>query len=147
SAIEERVSDRHLLKLLRAMLGAGVMQDGAVHRDVTGTPQGGVLSPVLANVYLQRLDRQWAKRGTGALVRYADDCVQRTLKEDRCRRSMHRMRCCTGDGGWPSVVALQGEAANHRELRRSRAGVVSVAEKARDQRVRCGSRRRARANH
>jgi len=75
SAIEERVSDRHLLKLLRAMLRAGVMQDDAVHRDVTGTPQGGVLSPVLCNVYLHRLDRQWAKRGTGVLVRYADDLV------------------------------------------------------------------------
>jgi RNA-directed DNA polymerase len=75
SAIEERVSDRHLLKLLRAMLRAGVMQDGAVHRDVTGTPQGGVVSPVLANVYLHRLDRQWTKRGTGVLVRYADDLV------------------------------------------------------------------------
>ena len=75
SAIEERVSDRHLLKLLRAMLRAGVMQDGAVHRDVTGTPQGGVLSPVLCNVYLHRLDRQWARRGTGVLARYADDLV------------------------------------------------------------------------
>src|SRR5215218_2087188 len=42
SAIEERISDRHVLKLLRAMLRAGVMQDGAVHRDVAGTPQGGV---------------------------------------------------------------------------------------------------------
>ena len=75
SAIEERVSDRHLLKLLRAMLRAGVMQDGAVHRDVTGTPQGGVISPVLCNVYLHRLDRQWTERGTGVLVRYADDLV------------------------------------------------------------------------
>ncbi|MGA2322177.1 MAG: group II intron reverse transcriptase/maturase [Solirubrobacteraceae bacterium] len=75
SAIEERVSDRNLLKLLRAMLRAGVMQDGAVHRDVTGTPQGGVVSPVLCNVYLHRLDRQWAERGTGVLVRFADDLV------------------------------------------------------------------------
>jgi len=75
SAIEERVSDRNLLKLLRAMLRAGVMADGAVHREVTGTPQGGVLSPVLANVYLHRLDRQWAERGAGVLVRYADDLV------------------------------------------------------------------------
>ena len=75
SAIEERVSDRNLLKLLRATLRAGVMADGAVHREVTGTPQGGVLSPVLANVYLHRLDRQWAERGTGVLVRYADDLV------------------------------------------------------------------------
>src|SRR5215216_1267330 len=131
SAIEERVSDRHLLKLLRAMLRAGVMQDGAVHRDVTGTPQGGVLSPVLCNVYLHRLDRQWTKRGTGVLVRYADDRVPRTLKEDRCRRRYRRMRCCTRDGGWPSAAALQGEAANHRGVRRSRAGVLSAAEKAR----------------
>jgi group II intron reverse transcriptase/maturase len=75
SAIEERVSDRHLLKLLRAMLRAGVMADGAVHRDVTGTPQGGVVSPVLCNVYLHRLDRQWTERGRGVLVRYADDLV------------------------------------------------------------------------
>ena len=61
------------------------------------------------------------------------------------------MRCCMRDEGarpkawWPFAVALQGEAANHREVRRSRAGVPSVAEKARCQRVRCGSRRRAEA--
>jgi len=75
SAIEERISDRHVLKLLRAMLRAGVMEDGALHRDVTGTPQGGVVSPVLCNVYLHRLDRQWAQRGNGVLVRFADDLV------------------------------------------------------------------------
>jgi len=75
SAIEERVADRNLLKLLRVTLRAGVMADGAVHRDVTGTPQGGVASPVLCNVYLHRLDRQWAERGTGVLVRFADDLV------------------------------------------------------------------------
>ena len=46
---------------------------------------------------------------------------------------------------WPFAVALQGEIANHREVRRSRAGVLSVAETARYQRVRCGSRRRAKA--
>ena len=48
---------------------------------------------------------------------------------------------------WPFAVVLQGEAANHRGVRRLRAGVLSVAEKARSQRVRCGSRRRAKANH
>ena len=56
-------------------------------------------------------------------------------------------RCCMRDGGGPPVAALQGEAANHRKLRRSRAGVVSVAETARRERVRYGSRRRAEANH
>ncbi|HEX4431475.1 MAG TPA: group II intron reverse transcriptase/maturase [Frankiaceae bacterium] len=75
AAIEERIVDRHVLKLLRAMLRAGVMQDGAVRRGVSGTPQGGVISPLLCNVYLHRLDRQWADRGHGVLVRYADDLV------------------------------------------------------------------------
>jgi retron-type reverse transcriptase len=49
-AVQERVCDQAVLKLLRAMLRAGVMQDGVVRREVTGTPQGGVVSPLLANV-------------------------------------------------------------------------------------------------
>jgi RNA-directed DNA polymerase len=75
AAIEEQIVDRNVLKFLRAMLRAGVMQGGAVGRGVTGTPQGGVISPLLCNVYLHRLDRQWADRGHGVLVRYADDLV------------------------------------------------------------------------
>jgi RNA-directed DNA polymerase len=59
AAVEERVSDQSLLKLLRAMLRAGVMEDGSVRRPVTGTPQGGVASPLLANIYLHRVDRSW----------------------------------------------------------------------------------------
>src|SRR5215217_6142642 len=51
------------------------MKQGAVRREVAGTPQGGVISPVLCNVYLHRLDRQWQTRGSGVLVRYADDLV------------------------------------------------------------------------
>ena len=75
SAVEERISDRHVLKLLRAMLSAGVMEDGKVRRGVAGTPQGGVVSPLLCNVYLHRLDREWQGSGRGALCRYADDLV------------------------------------------------------------------------
>jgi group II intron reverse transcriptase/maturase len=75
SAVEERICDRRLLKLLRAMLRAGVMEAGAVRHGVTGTPQGGVVSPVLCNVYLHRLDREWQARGSGVLVRYADDLL------------------------------------------------------------------------
>ena len=86
SAIEERIVDRNLLKLLRAMLRAGVMEDGAVHASDAGTPQGGVISPCLCNVYLHRLDRQWTERGTGILVRFADDllvlCHNRRETED-----------------------------------------------------------------
>ncbi len=56
AAVEERICDRKLLKLLRALLRAGVMEDGAITRGVAGAPQGGVVSPVLCNVYLHRLD-------------------------------------------------------------------------------------------
>ncbi len=80
SAVEERVSDRKVLALLRAFLRAGAMEGDAVRRPVTGTPQGGVVSPLLANVYLHRLDREW-RPAYGTLVRYADDCVPRTLRE------------------------------------------------------------------
>ena len=76
SAIEERIVDRHVLKLLRAMLRAGVMQDGAVTRSGAGTPQGGVISPVP----VQRLPAParpavGQSAGTGVLVRYADDLL------------------------------------------------------------------------
>ena len=72
SAVEERICDRKVLKLLRAMLRSGVMEDGAVRHAATGTPQGGVVSPLLCNVYLNRLDREWERSGHGVLVRYAD---------------------------------------------------------------------------
>jgi RNA-directed DNA polymerase len=74
SALSERVCDRKLLGLLHAFLRAGVMQDGAVRRSVSGTPQGGVVSPLLCNVYLTRLDRAW-RPAYGRLVRYADDLL------------------------------------------------------------------------
>jgi retron-type reverse transcriptase len=75
AAVEERICDRQVLKLLRAMLRAGVMEAGVVRGGVTGTPQGGVVSPVLCTIYLHRLDRAWQTRGVGVLVRYADDLL------------------------------------------------------------------------
>ena len=74
SALSERVCDRKVLALLRAFLRAGVMEDGTVRRSVSGTPQGGVISPVLCNVYLNRLDRDW-RPAYGRLARYADDLL------------------------------------------------------------------------
>ena len=99
SAIEERVSDRNLLKLLRAMLRAGVMADGAVHREVAGTPQGGVVSPVLCNVYLHRLDRQWAERGTGVLVRFADDLVVMCHTKREAEAALESLRSILAEMG------------------------------------------------
>jgi RNA-directed DNA polymerase len=70
--IAERVSDKRLLKLIRAFLRAGVMEDGLVSPVDEGTPQGGPLSPLLSNIVLDELDRELERRGLH-FVRYADD--------------------------------------------------------------------------
>src|SRR5207342_746432 len=71
--IAKRIADKRLLKLIRAFLNAGVMENGLVSPSVEGTPQGGPLSPLLSNLVLDELDRELEHRGH-RFVRYADDC-------------------------------------------------------------------------
>ena len=81
------------------MLRVGVMQDGLVRRSDTGTPQGGVLSPVLCNVYLHRLDRQWTERGIGVLVRYADDLVVMCRTRQEAERALQALKAILAELG------------------------------------------------
>jgi RNA-directed DNA polymerase len=89
-AVEERICDQPVLKLLRAMLRAGVMEDGQVRREAAGTPQGGVISPVMCNVYLHRLDRAWDERD-GTLVRYADDLIVMCWSRSQAEAALKRL--------------------------------------------------------
>jgi len=73
AAAAERVADKRMLKLIRAYLEAGVMEDGLVSPMEEGTPQGGPLSPLLSNLVLDELDRELERRGHH-FARYADDC-------------------------------------------------------------------------
>jgi RNA-directed DNA polymerase len=127
----DRIGHNHLISMIgsfpargmiRQWLKAGVVENGRLFRTEEGTPQGGVASPLLLNIALHGMETAagarykadgHAKTGTPVLIRYADDCVPRTLKEDRCRRRCQLKRCCTRDEGVTplGVVALRGRPA------------------------------------
>ena len=103
-AVEERVCDQAVLKLLRAMLRAGVMEDGTVRRtgDRHTAGRGGL--PVAGNVYLHRIDRAWSMREHGVLVRFADDLVVMCRPAEQAEAALARL---TGSAG-RSRVGTEG---------------------------------------
>ena len=88
-----------MLKLLRALLGAGVMESGVVRHLDTATSQGAVTSPLLCNVYLHRLDRAWDTREFGVLVRFADDLLVLGKTRQQAQAALARLRALLADLG------------------------------------------------
>lgn len=92
--VARKIADRRILKLVRQWLEAKVMEDGREETKLSGTPQGGVISPLLSNIYLDFLDSVWSKRcaDLGVLVRYCDDFVVLCKTERHCREAERRVR-------------------------------------------------------
>jgi RNA-directed DNA polymerase len=117
--VERRVGDVQILRLIRAWLKAGVMDEGSVTHPDRGSPQGGVISPLLSNIFLNEVHRRWCRSdgvATGAvrLVRYADDMVLLARTEQQAQ------------GAWEQ---LQGEfAALHLVVNREKSRLTTLAE-------------------
>jgi RNA-directed DNA polymerase len=99
SLLGERISDRRVLKLLRSWLRIGVLEGEILLRSEVGSPQGSPISPLLANVYLNALDRAWEDKhsGLGVLVRYCDDFVILCRTKAQAEAAMRQLRALLAD--------------------------------------------------
>jgi RNA-directed DNA polymerase len=105
--VERRVGDVKVLRLIRAWLSAGIMEEGKLRLSDRGTPQGGVISPLLANIYLHEVDLQWQGQ-TVRLIRYADDMVLLARSKAAAEEALARLT------GQLEVLSLQLNAEKSR---------------------------------
>jgi len=116
--LKQRISDRRVLKLVKGWLKAGVLDEGARTETLAGVPQGGVISPLLANIYLNVMDQIWEQEGTGILVRFADDAVIVCRTEIGIQRAEETLKLCL------AILGLEANVAKTKkvDLREGREG-------------------------
>jgi len=115
--VEHRVADRRVVRLIRKWLKVGVMEDGEVRPGEVGTPQGAVISPLLANIYLHYVfdlwAQQWRRRhaqGHIIILRYADDIVVGFAQQTDAERLNGRLRLWRSRGEWRHLLRVACEA-------------------------------------
>lgn len=116
-AVKRRVTDRRILALLESYLKAGILENGCITEPESGSPQGGVISPLLANIYLNDFDHLMAQKGW-QMIRYADDFVIMCTCHEDAQRALAEVQSWTSHAGLAlhptkTRIVNLGEDGNH----------------------------------